>query len=141
MALRSNPVSAYKETSVRTASGGKIIVMLYDEAVKQIDAAISLIESKTRQLDQINNSILKAQDIVTELMVSLDLEKGGDIASKLFGLYRYFVDQLMEGNIHKDIAPLKNVRDMMAELRTSWRQIADTTPVQGTASGGLNIAG
>ena len=141
MALRGNPVSAYKETSVRTASGGKIIVMLYDEAVKQLDTAVDLIQSGTRQLDQINNSILKAQDIITELMVSLDMEKGGEIAAKLFGLYRFFVDQLMDGNIHKEIGPLTTVRDMMVELRAAWRQIADTTPAQGAATGGLNIAG
>jgi flagellar protein FliS len=141
MATRGNPVSAYKETAVRTASGGKIIIMLYDEAVKQLDSAVELIQTETRQLDQINNCILKAQDIITELMVSLDMDKGGEIATKLFGLYRFFNDQLMDGNIHKDIAPLKNVRDMMAELRTAWRQIVDTTHVQGASTGGLNIAG
>ena len=46
-----NPVSAYKETSVRTASGGKIIVMLYDEAVKQLDTAADLLKSSSKQLD------------------------------------------------------------------------------------------
>ena len=65
MALRGNPVSAYKETSVRTASGGKIIVMLYDEAVKQLDTAVDLIQSKTKQLDQINNFVASGVPVGT----------------------------------------------------------------------------
>jgi flagellar biosynthetic protein FliS len=94
-----------------------------------------------KQLDQINNSILKAQDIVTELMVSLDFEKGGEIAPKLFGLYRYFNDQLMEANINKNPEPLSVVRRLMGELRDAWSQILGKTNVEGTATGGVNIAG
>ena len=141
MSTRANPVSAYKETSVRTASGGKIIVMLYDEAIKQLDTAISLLDSETRELDRVNNSILKAQDIITELMVSLDFEKGGEIAPKLFALYRFFNDQLMEANIQKDAEPLRNIRGFLDDLRDAWAQILGKTQVQGNAATGVNIAG
>lgn len=141
MSTRANPVSAYKETSVRTASGGKIIVMLYDEAIKQLDSAVELLEADTRELDRVNNAILKAQDIITELMVSLDFDKGGEIAPKLFGLYRFFNDQLMEANIQKDPAPLRGVRQFLHELRGAWAKILGKTTVQGGAVTGVNIAG
>lgn len=141
MSIRANSVSAYKETSVRTASGGKMILMLYDGAIRNIDAAIGHLESGTKQLDLVNNAVLKAQDIITELMASLDFDKGGDIAPKLFGLYRFFNEQLMEANLHKDAAPLKSVRSMMSELRSAWAQIASTTSVEGRTSNGVNIAG
>ncbi|MFW5737540.1 MAG: flagellar export chaperone FliS [Spirochaetota bacterium] len=141
MSIRANSVSAYKETSVRTASGGKMILMLYDGAIRNIDAAIGHLESGTKQLDLVNNAVLKAQDIITELMASLDFDKGGDIAPKLFGLYRFFNEQLMEANLHKDAAPLKSVRSMMSELRSAWAQIASTTNVEGRTSNGVNIAG
>ena len=141
MSIRANSVSAYKETSVRTASGGKMILMLYDGAIRNIDEAIGHIESGTKQLDLVNNAVLKAQDIITELMASLDFDKGGDIAPKLFGLYRFFNEQLMEANLHKDAAPLKSVRSMMSELRSAWAQIASTTNVEGRTSNGVNIAG
>lgn len=140
MSTRANPVSAYRETSVRTASGGKIIVMLYQEAIKQIDQAKSLLQSDTRELDRVNNAILKAQDIITELMVSLDFEKGGDIAPKLFGLYRFFNDELMKANINKDPEPLTSVRDLLSELLDAWVQIIGKTKVEGTTTG-VNIAG
>lgn len=141
MSARANPVSAYRETAVRTASGGKIVVMLYDEAIKQLDSAVDLLERQTRALDQISNRILKAQDIITELMVSLDFEKGGEIAPKLFGLYRYFNDRLMEANINKDAEPIKAIRGLMSELRDAWARIVGKTQIEGRASGGLNIAG
>ncbi len=141
MSTRANPVSAYKETSVRTASGGKIVVMLYDEAIKQLDSAITLLETDTKELDRVNNAILKAQDIITELMVSLDFDKGGDIALKLFGLYRFFNDQLMEANVQKDAAPLRSVRHFLNELRDAWAQILGKVPVQSGTTTGINIAG
>ncbi len=67
-----NPLNAYKETTIRTASGGKLIVMLYDEALKQIDFAVEKLNQKSKQLDKVNIALLKAQDIITELMASLD---------------------------------------------------------------------
>ena len=141
MSTRANPVSAYRETSVRTASAGKIIVMLYDEAIRQLDTAVTLLDTDTKELDRVNNAILKAQDIITELMVSIDFDKGGDIAGKLFGLYRFFNDQLMEANIQKDAAPLKTVRQFLGELREAWAQILGKTQVQGGTATGVNIAG
>jgi flagellar secretion chaperone FliS len=141
MSFRANSVSAYKETSVRTASGGKMIVMLYDEALRQIERAVKEIDEESRKYDEINNAILKAQDIITELMVSLDFEKGGDIAPSLFGLYRYFNDQLMEGNLNKDTRPLRSVQTMLTDLRSAWAQIINTTRVEGRGQGGLNVAG
>ena len=141
MSYRANSVSAYKETSVRTASGGKMIIMLYDAAIRQIDTAVGHLESGTKQLDLINTAVLKAQDIITELMVSLDFDQGGEIAPKLFGLYRFFNEQLMEGNINKDPEPLKNVRTMLNDLRGAWAQIVNTTRVENRAQSGVNIAG
>ena len=74
-------------------------------------------------------------------MVSLDFDKGGDIALKLFGLYRFFNDQLMEANVQKDAAPLRSVRHFLNELRDAWAQILGKVPVQSGTTTGINIAG
>jgi len=118
-----------------------MIIMLYDEAVRQIDHASQLIDSSSRKYDEISNSILKAQDIITELTVSLDFEQGGEIAPALYGLYRFFNNQLMEGNVQKDSKPIKEVRRMLVELRGAWSQIVERTSVEGRGQGGFNIAG
>lgn len=145
MGYNANPVDAYRQTRVKTASQGQIIVMLYDEALKQIDAAVSGLEEKTRQLDRIHNAICKAQDIFTELMTSLDFDNGGDLAQNLFNLYMYFNNQLMEGNVKKDVSYLKQVRPLVQSLRDAWQEAAKNT---GDAGGGgseprqgLNISG
>jgi flagellar secretion chaperone FliS len=138
-----NPLNAYRETKVRTASQGKLVVMLYDEAIKQVDIALDALSVESKQLDNVNNAILKSQEIVTELMVSLDFEAGGDIAKNLFSLYMYFNNQLMEANLNKTAKPLRNVRRLMAELRESWESVSKTVPMAENANsaGGVNIAG
>jgi hypothetical protein len=79
----SNALSAYRETRIRTASQGQLIVMLYDEAVKQLDIALEMIASAKRKpnsIEKINKAVVKTQEIITELMASLDFEVGGEIA-------------------------------------------------------------
>jgi flagellar secretion chaperone FliS len=140
MAISSNPLNVYKETQIKTASQGKLIIMLYDGAIRHIDAGIRALEVSGTPADSVNSTLVKAQDLITELMVSLDFERGGDIARGLFNLYLYFNRRLVEANIKKDTAPLVEVRRMLGELRDAWLQIvgkAEPDP----GPGGINIAG
>ncbi|MFP4365049.1 MAG: flagellar export chaperone FliS [Spirochaetia bacterium] len=140
---RRNPLNAYKETSIRTSSQGKLIIMLYDEAIKQIKSAEGMIEEKSKKMDAVNNAIIRAQDMITELMVSLDFDKGGEIAKNLFSLYMFFNQQLMQANMKKDPEEMKKVRTMLSELRETWQQVIKKTGNQGgsTSGSGVNIAG
>jgi flagellar protein FliS len=85
-----NALSAYKETKVKTASQGQLIIMLYDEAVKQLDRGLDLLNKNIvgrkdpAKIEQIGKTLRKTQEIITELMVSLDFEQGGEIAKNLF---------------------------------------------------------
>jgi flagellar protein FliS len=145
----SNALSVYRETRIKTASQGQLIIMLYDEAIKNLNHGIELIELNTKgkkdpgRIEHINKAVLKAQEIVTELMVSLDFEQGGEIAKNLFSLYTWFSQELLEGNIKHDLGRLSAVRDMIGELRSAWGEIiARNTPDNiGKAVGGINIAG
>ena len=144
MGYNANPVDAYRQTRIKTASQGQIIVMLYDEALKQIDVALKGLESETRQLDRIHNAICKAQDIFTELMTSLDFDNGGELAQNLFNLYMYFNNQLMEANVKKDVSYLRQVRPLVESLREAWQEAAKNTGDTDAGGGprqGLNISG
>lgn len=141
MSVLKNPLNAYKEVSVRTATQGKLIVMLYDEAVKQLDLAVSLLQAKTRQLDKVHNALIKTQDIVTELMAGLDFDRGGEIARNLMSLYVFFNEKVREGNMKKDPQPLVQVRAFLADLRAAWVQIAHSQVELPATSPGVNIAG
>jgi flagellar secretion chaperone FliS len=137
---RPNPVQSYRETQIRTANQGRLIVMLYDGALRSITRAAEALERGVRGYDAANAAIIRAQDIVAELMASLDMERGGDIARNLFGLYTFVNRQLMDANLGKDRKPLETARGILAELREAWNAIADTkTPSERRQ--GINIAG
>ena len=139
--MNGNPVNAYKQTTVKTANQGQIIVMLYDEAVKQLDYAKQLLDEGTKELDKVNNAIGKAQDILTELTVSLDFEQGGEMAENLFSLYMFFNNQLTQANIEKDTKRLTQVRAFLGDLREAWSQISSKVGnASGTAARGVNIS-
>ena len=142
MSVLKNPSNAYREVSVRTATQGKLIVMLYEEAVKQLDQAIVLLSSKTRQLDKVQNSLIKTQDIITELMAGLDFDRGGEIARNLMSLYVFFNEKIREGNLKKDAQPLIQVKAFMSDLRLAWVQVSNSKVEELPASlPGVNIAG
>jgi len=144
-----NALSTYKETRIKTAGQGQLLMMLYDEAVKQLDRALELLELNNSgkkdpgRIELIGKAVSKTQDILTELMVSLDFDQGGDIAKNLFALYTWFSRELMDASIKQDTARIMTVRSMLNELRTVWHEIiaknAVETPNREVV--GVNIAG
>ncbi|MDR0642892.1 MAG: flagellar export chaperone FliS [Treponema sp.] len=144
-----NQVSAYRETRVKTASQGQLVIMLYDEAVKQLDRSLELLglnstgKKDPGRIEKINKAILKAQEIFTELMASLDFERGGEIAKNLFSLYSWFNQELLAANVKQDQRQITVVRNMVYELRGAWAQVAAKNPVEpmNRPAAGVNIAG
>ena len=144
-----NALSTYKETRIKTANQGQLLLMLYDEAIKQLDRALELLESNNSdkkdpgKIEPIGKAIAKAQDILTELMVSLDFEQGGEISKNLFALYTWFNKELFEAGIKQDVLKILTVRNMMNELRAAWQEIAMKSPVETSNREltGINIAG
>ena len=139
-----NRLDAYKETHIKTASGGKLILMIYNEAVRQLEIALESIENKSNKLESASNSIIKTQDLITELIVSLDFEKGGEIANSLFSLYMFFNKQLMEANLNKDVEIIKNIKTYLVDLKSAWTQAVTAAGANNSydgRSGGVNIAG
>ncbi|MGC9311278.1 MAG: flagellar export chaperone FliS [Sediminispirochaetaceae bacterium] len=136
-----NKLNAYRETHIKTASQGQIIIMLYDEAIRQLDKAVELLKEGSKRYDQVNSAVIRAQDMVTELMVSLDFDKGGDIAQGLFSLYMFFNQHMMEANLKKNAQMLSTVRGHLNELRGAWNQIVNKPGSGRQSSGGINVAG
>lgn len=146
-----NALSAYKQTKVTTAGQGQLIIMLYDEAVKQLDRSLELLKqySKSKKdpgkIEDIAKALLKTQEIITELQVSLDFEQGGDIAKHLFSLYSWFNQEIVESNISKDVQRVADIRTMLVDLRTAWGEAilkAAASDEAGIRSqNGVNIAG
>lgn len=137
-----SPVNAYKETSIRTASQGRLIVMLYEEAVRQLNDAAQALDKGIGHYDEVNRGISKAQAIISELMSSLDMQAGGSIASTLMNLYIYFNQTLLEANVEKSSDKLRQVAGFMDELREAWSAIENqVTTDRAVPRTAINIAG
>ncbi len=126
-----NPYAAYKETGVKTASGGKLIVMLYEEAVRQLENATGFFSENDKlapaSIEKVNKCIVKTQEIITELQVSLNMDQGGEIAQNLLSLYTFFNQELTMANISQDKKRIDSVRKMLADLLGAWKTAAETT--------------
>ena len=143
-----NAISTYRETRVKTASQGQLIVMLYDEAVKHLDRGLEILakdeggKKNPGNIERVSKCILKAEEIVTELIVSLDFDQGGEIAKNLFSLYTWFNKELLEANISHDSRRINAVRNQLSELRSAWAEVAaKSSETSGKSVSGVNIAG
>jgi flagellar protein FliS len=138
-----NAYNVYKETSVKTASQGKLIILLYQEAVKQLGNACDFIDDNGKILPQniekFGKCIQKTQEIISELMVSLDMEKGGEIAKNLMSLYVFFNAELMNANISKDKAKIQNIKKMLFDLLGAWNVAVESTAPVSSPTTRLNI--
>ena len=138
-----DPVNAYKEIQIKTANQIRLIVMLYDGAIRHVNLALDAFADGHRRYDAINNHVIAAQDILSELMSALDFEKGGVIAKNLFSLYSFMTRRLLEGNLQKETAPLAEVKKLLGELREAWDEISTRKGLEENISPttGVNIAG
>lgn len=117
MALN-NPYDQYKNMQVQTATPGQLILMLYEGAVKFSKMAKRSINEK--DMAGANKYLIKVQDIVTELMISLDMKSGGEISKNLYSLYDYMLTRLLDANMKKDEKIVDEVMEMIDDLREAW---------------------
>lgn len=130
--LQRQLLNTYRENEIKTAGQDKLLIMLYDGAIKNIKNAIELFASTEIKYDQTNEAIKKAQDFITELIVSLDFEKGGAIADNLFSLYTFFNEQLFQANFNKEVGALPDIVTMLEDLKVTWLEVFKNTPIPKT---------
>ena len=142
-----NPYAAYQTTAVKTASQGKLVVMLYQGAERELSAANKCFGSDTKipapKVEEFGRHIMKAQEIISELPVSLDMDKGGQIAQNLMSLYVFFNKELMDVSIRQDKEKLRQLLDMIKQLSQAWEAAAANTSADSVpqAQRTLNITG
>ncbi len=108
----------YKTANVHTTDQGKLILICYDVALRSCATARDFIDKK--KMGDKARKIYKAQDAITELMVALDREKGGEFAKRLYSLYEYFNWRLSEANVHADARMVVEVEGHLKALRDAW---------------------
>jgi flagellar protein FliS len=116
----------YRANSILTASPGQLVLMLYDGALKAVAIAKDAFawpEDNPKRIETINQQLLKAQEILSELQSGLNLEGGGEFARTMYRLYDYHTRRLLEANIRKDVAPVIEVERLVRELRDAWAEM------------------
>jgi len=114
-------IAAYQNAAVTTQSKGRLIVMLYDGAIKFMKLAIKELEEHDYEAK--GRYIAKAQDIINELNAVLDMNAGGEIATNLRKLYCFMNNRLASANSKRDPQMIREVITMMEELNQSWKAI------------------
>ncbi len=113
-----NAAEAYKRQQIMTATPEALTLMLYNGCLKFIDEGIQSVKEK--QWEAANNSLQKAQNIISEFRITLDMAY--EISHQLMPLYNYTYDRLVEGNIKSDVAMLEEAKGIIKELRDAWAQ-------------------
>ena len=111
----------YRHNEINTSSQGKLIVMMYEGAMKFVNLAIEGVDSK--DLSKKGLYINKAHDIINELSLALDMKKGGEVAQKLEALYQFILHQLTLANIKSDRKALESVLNVLTPLLEAWTQL------------------
>jgi len=114
-------MDAYQQVAVTTQSKGRLIVMLYDGAIKFLRLAIKELEAGNYAVK--GQYINRAHDILNELNGVLDIENGGEIARNLRSLYMFMNRRLRQANTKRDPQMIREVVALMEELNQGWKTV------------------
>ena len=118
MIATNNPYKTYEQNSVTTASAGELTIMLYNGCLKFINKAKQAI--RVNSVAERNTNIQKAQNIIRELMVTLDMEY--EVSKNMMALYEFIYQSLLDANIKNDIKKLEEAEQIVIEFRDTWKQ-------------------
>jgi len=115
----------YGPEQVMAADPVTLVAMLYDKAVLSLKAAVQAIHKDEIEVRWKNSH--RAQEIINHLFTTVDLEKGGEIASNLEALYAYMLQRLLDVDVKNDARAAEEVIELLEPLRASWSELARTS--------------
>ncbi|UOE55105.1 flagellar export chaperone FliS [Cytobacillus oceanisediminis] len=128
----SNPYQSYQQNSVNTASPGELTLMLYNGCLKFIHQAKKAIMDNN--IEAKNTNIQKAQNIIQELMVTLNMDV--EVSKNMMSLYDYMNRRLMEANVKNEAAILDEVEGLVSEFRDTWKEVIQVNRQKQFSQGG-----
>ena len=114
---------AYRRMQTETASPPQLIAMLYDALLRNLRSSETGLE--THDLEAAHQPLLRSQDILLELIASLDLEAEGEagaLARQLAPLYEYMYRRLLDASVQKDVSAVREVHRLVEPMRSAWRE-------------------
>ena len=125
-----NPWQSYRQVATQTAPPGQLVLMLYDGAIRFLERARQgfQYEDPLEFNLTINNNLLKAQAIISELNLSLNMEEGKECAANFRRLYNYLDRRLQESNQYKQETGIVEVIGRLTVLRDAWAEMLQKAP-------------
>lgn len=114
----------YRRVKVTTASGGNLVVLLYEALLTNMKQARSALNAG--YTEKAHRHLIRAQEILSELSCSLDMSAGG-VAQNLMALYHYCGGLLVKANLKKQAGPVEQAIAIVAPLFDAWRQVTTMT--------------
>lgn len=127
-----NPYQAYRQNAVNTSTPGELTLMLYDGCLKFIRLAKEAINQEN--IEEKNKNIQKAQNIITELMVTLDMKY--EISKQIMPLYDFVRSKLIEANVKNSVQSLEEAETIVTEFRDTWKEVIQINRKKQTTNGG-----
>ncbi|MFN4180316.1 MAG: flagellar export chaperone FliS [Armatimonadota bacterium] len=118
MEMMTNP---YLQQMVETATPVQLISMLFRRGNELMDEAEKALTEQ--DFERANEALTKAQKVVAELISSLDMEKGGELAFNLHRLYTFVWERLLHANLRKSVEPLKDAKQVWEQLSQLWDEV------------------
>ncbi|MCM3079657.1 flagellar export chaperone FliS [Brevibacillus invocatus] len=133
--MQNNPYQTYQNQSIQTATADRLLIMLFEGALRFLKESMEAIDK--RDYTTANNKNIRVQNIVNELIITLNHEVGGDISKNLLAIYQYVLERLIEANIKKDRAILEEVYVHLKELHEAFKEAAQIVRSEKGRSGTL----
>jgi flagellar protein FliS len=141
-----NCARLYRSNAILTASPGQLVLFMYDGALQAMAAARDAMDRPATDItrfETIHRQIAKARRIISELQGNLDFKVGdGEFAGVLSRLYHYYNRRLLEANLKKDAEPIREIENLLGELRNAWsemlRKNGPATPSSSIGEGEAN---
>ncbi len=139
MAGANDKTKEYLKTQIQTASREQLILMLYDGAIRFGGQARDRIV--TQDWEGCHDLLIRAQNIILELLYALDRKAGGEVADNLASLYTYCYNRLVEANIHHVPEKIDECTSILKGLREAWAQAIDMLKQNPEAAGATPAGG
>ena len=119
--MYSKETQSYRKTNVMTADPKKLVILCYEGAIDNLKIGKNKIIE--RDYEGKCRALTRAQDIIGELLSSLNFEKGGSIANGLDSLYNYMLRRIIHADLKNDVPAIDEVVRLLTELKAAWEDI------------------
>lgn len=113
-------IGSYQKSEVLTADPMRLVLMCYKATIKNLKSA--KVKYQEKEFEAKAKAIQKAVDLISELILGLDFEKGGNIARNLSALYHYMIRQINLGDVNEELGKFDEVIGLLSELEDAWKQ-------------------